>query len=74
MVQNRGLEGVWAPLWGAFVGFWAAFGRFLAPRSLLGDPWALLGRLLGGSRVIQGSKLEPSREAQEASKSIKTDA
>ena len=37
MVQNRGLEGVWAPPWGGFGGFWAAFGRFLAPRGLLGD-------------------------------------
>ena len=60
MVQSQGLEGVWAPLWGGFGRFWAAFGLFLAPGGFLGDQYAPLGQLLGSSRAILGSKLDPS--------------
>ena len=60
MTQNQDLERVWAPPFGGFGTFWAAFGWFLAPRGLMGDLEAPLGRLLGSSKAILGSKLDPS--------------
>ena len=45
MIQNRGLDGVWAALGRLLGGSWTAFERFLAPRHLWAAFWALPGEL-----------------------------
>ena len=56
MIQDRGLEAVWAALWRLFGGSWTALGR------LLGAPWLQGARELPHVQLL-GSfmpALEPS--------------
>ena len=64
MIQKRGLEGVWPTLGRLSGGSWAALGRLLAPRLFWAASWAALGqflrrlgRALGGSGAVLGTKL-----------------
>ena len=45
MVQNQGLEGIWA----AFGRLWGSLGHLLAPRHLCAASLAPFGQLFGGS-------------------------
>ena len=49
IVQNRGLEGVWATLGWLLADSRAALGHLLPPRHLWAASWPPLGQLLGGS-------------------------
>ena len=57
MLQNRGLEGVWAPPWKVLGGFWAVLGSKRPLGCSVGSSRAALGQLKSHLGVQEGPKL-----------------